>query len=113
MKFSLICFMSTLVGGFLAMGLMGLGLYYGVSPVLNLHFPSVDTWHGDWVWPVFFLGGALWSFGFLISGLCCSPLQKRNWPKIALVGIYAGILWLWDLLIWFMILWYQPIDKLM
>lgn len=113
MKFSVICFVVTLVLGLLTMGLMGQGLYYPVSPLLNLIYPPLSTWHGDWMWPAFFLVGALWSFGFLISGWINVLLRKRGWPTIALAGIYISVLLMWDLLIWLVILNFQSPGHLM
>jgi len=94
------------------MGLLGYGLYYIVSPILNLKFPSMETWHGDWVWPVLFYVSILWPFGFLIAGWAHLSFIKFGWSKIVLYTIYICILLLWDLFLWFMILIWQPENKL-
>ncbi len=112
MKFSIICFVITLVLGLSTMGLLGYGLYYLVSPILNLKFPPMKTWHGDWVWPVLFFVGILWPFSFLIAGWTHLSLLKLGWPKIALFAVYISILLIWDLFLWFMMLNWQPKNKL-
>lgn len=112
MKFSIICFSITFILGLVSMGLFGQGLYYLVSPILNLKFPPMSSWHGDWVWPVSFMSGMFWSFGFLIGGWIYSLLKKFGWPRIALYCIYIFILFIWDLFVWFMILNVQPANSL-
>jgi hypothetical protein len=104
MKFSIICFAVTLVLGLLSMGLLGQILYYPISPILNLKFPPINAWHGDWVWPASIYISILWPFGFLIGGWISSPLAKPGWPKIVLYSTYICILLIWDLFLWFMIL---------
>ena len=90
---------------FLSMGLLGLGLYVAVSPVTRLRFPGMDEWHGDWVWPATLGAGMLWSFGFLLAGWLNHRLRTRTgvgrWPRRL---AYLGVLWLWALLVWWLLL---------
>ena len=97
MKFSIICFAITLVVGLLSMGLLGQGLYYLISPILNLKFPPMKSWHGDWIWPVVIYVSLLWPFSFLIGGGSYLLLIKFGWGKIVLNSLYICILLIWDL----------------
>ena len=94
------------------MGLLGYGLYYIVSPILNLKFPPMETWHGDWVWPVLFYVSILWPFSFLMAGWAHLSLIKFGWSKIVMYTIYICILLIWDLFLWFLMLNWQPENKL-
>ena len=112
MKFSIICFIITLALGLLSMGFLGQILYYLISPILNLKFPPINSWHGDWVWPALIYVSILWAFAFLIAGRTSLLLIKFGWPKSVLYGIYICILLIWDLFLWFMVLSFLPKDKL-
>ena len=104
MRFSLVAFIITLALGLLSMGFLGIGLYYIVSPILDLRFPDLDTLHGDWVWPALILSGMFWSFGFLIAGWIYIYLSRFNWTKPTLITIYILTQLLWALVLWSMIL---------
>ncbi len=94
--------------GLLGMGSLGILLYYLVSPVLSLRFPSMENWHGDWVWPAVIGVGMAWSFGFLVAGVVNYFLMGRQISRIPRRLIYLGILWLWDLVVWFLVLAFAP-----
>ncbi len=111
MRFSIICFAVSLALGLLSMGLLGQILYYIVSPVLNLIFPPMKLWTGDWVWPALIYASVLWPFGFFISGYSHLLLTKLGWAKIALYGVYVWILVMWDLLLWVLMLELLPKPK--
>ena len=113
MKFSITCFAITLLAGLLSMGLLGQGLYYLISPILDLKFPPMKSWHGDWIWPVVLYVSILWPFGFLIGGWTYLSLIKFGWPKITLYGIYICILLIWDSFLWFIMLNWQPENNLL
>lgn len=103
MRFSLLAFIATLALGLLSMGFLGIGLYYVVSPILDLKFQDLDSLHGDWVWPALILSGMFWSFGFLFAGWLYLYLEKHrtiNWSKPILTTIYIIVLLLWALIIW-------------
>lgn len=104
MRFSLISFIITLALGLLSMGFLGIGIYYVVSPLLNLKFPDLDSLHGDWVWPALILAGMFWSFGFLIAGWVYLHLTRFDWTRMTKVLAYIFILLLWALIIWALIL---------
>ena len=104
MRFSLISFIITLAMGLLSMGFLGIGLYYLVSPFLNLVFPRFDSLHGDWVWPALIMSGMAWSFAFLVAGWVYLHLTRFDWTKMTKVLSYVFILLLWDLILWAMIL---------
>jgi hypothetical protein len=108
MKFSIVCFIVALVLGLVSMGLLGQLLYYLVAPILRLRFPALKSWTGDWVWPAMIYISVLWPFGFLIAGWANLYMVNFAWPKIVTWGAYAGILLLWDLLLWFLILTLLP-----
>ena len=111
MRFSLVAFIVTLALGLLSMGFLGIGLYYIVSPILDLRFPDLDSMHGDWVWPALILSGMLWSIGFLFAGWLYLFLKKHpslNWSKSILITAYIIVLLLWALIIWAGILIGQP-----
>lgn len=112
MKFSVICFISVLALGLISMGALGGGIYYFVFPVLELWFPPLDSWRGDWVWPAMITVGMLWSFGFLIAGKVHVHLRKIVSHKFVLYAVYILILLFWDLLLWFVTLVAQPAENL-
>ncbi len=104
MRFSLVAFVITLALGLLSMGFLGIGLYYLVSPLLDLKFPDLDSLHGDWVWPALILSGMFWSFGFLIAGWVYLTLARFNLNKATRIAIYVLILLLWAIIIWSILL---------
>ena len=104
MRFSLVAFVITLALGLLSMGFLGIGLYYIVSPILDLKFPDLDSIHGDWVWPALILSGMLWSFGFLFAGWIYLYLARFDWAQSTRIAIYVLTLLLWALILWSLIL---------
>ena len=104
MRFSLLAFIATLALGLLSMGFLGIGLYYLVSPILDLKFPDLDSLHGDWVWPALILSGMFWSLAFLLAGWVYSFLTRHDWTKLTKVLAYIFILLLWDMILWAVIL---------
>lgn len=89
---------------FVSMGFLSFGLYAVVSPVLGLFYPPLDSWTGDWVWPVLVGVGLLWSFTFLPAGILDRTLEGRGWSKTVRRAVYAGVLWLSALAIWMLML---------
>ena len=104
MRFSLISFIITLALGLLSMGFLGIGLYYLVSPILNLYFPPIDSLHGDWAWPAMIISGMVWSFAYPIAGWVYLHLTRFDWTRMTKVLAYIFILLLWDLILWALIL---------
>lgn len=98
-RFSVIAFAITLIAGLMSLGAQGYGIYYAVGFALPV---SIDTLHGDTVWPSVILAGMAWSIGFLIAGWICVRIQTRN--KYALWITYLIILWMWDYLVWWAII---------
>lgn len=105
---SVLAFAFVLVAGLVSMGLLGLGLYYPVAPVLRWGFPPVDGWHGDWVWPATIGVGMAWSAGFLLAGVADHRLARRGQRAAWRVLAYLGTLWVWDLVLWTLTLAFAP-----
>jgi len=99
LRWSLLAFVITLPLGLLSMGILGLLLYYPVSPLLQAYGP-MESWHGDSVWPTLILVGMGWSFAFLIAGLLDHLLKSKqaHWALRALA--YLIVLWLVDAALW-------------
>ncbi len=104
MRFSLISFVTTLALGLISMGFLGIGLYYIVSPILNLVFPRLDSLHGDWASPALLMSGMAWSFAFPVAGWVYLHLTRYDWTKMTKVLAYIFILLFWDLILWAMLL---------
>ncbi|WP_109301455.1 hypothetical protein [Aquimarina sp. AU474] len=102
-KFSIIAFIITFVLGLVSIGVLGIALYYAVS-FLFISYPSLNDWHGDWVWPAVILAGMTWSFGFVLGGFAWHYLSKSIISKITLRIVYVFILWVWAAFIWHIIL---------
>jgi len=102
-KFSAIAFITNFVLGFISMGMLGALLYYPVSIALR-SYPSIDDWHGDWVWPAVIMVGLGWSFGFLIAGVAWHYLNDSISSVWLLRFIYGAILWGWLAFLWYMVL---------
>ncbi len=102
-RFSAIGFVVTFILGFISMGFLGLILYYPVSFVLRTG-PSINSWHGDWVWPALILVGLGWSFGFLLAGTAWHFLAPRLDSVVILRIIYGLILWAWAAFLWWWVL---------
>jgi len=98
-KFSSIAFFVTAIMGLLSMGALDGILYYPVS-ILFASYPTIDDWHGDWVWPTLIMAGMLWSFGFVIAAVAWYYLCKITQSNVLLTAVYAAILWLWAALLW-------------
>jgi hypothetical protein len=102
-KFSAIAFIVIGALGLLSMGLLGAVLYYPVSFLFN-SYPTLNDWHGDWVWPAIIVAGMAWSFGFVFGGIAWHFLRKKISSIALLRFTYIGIMWLWDAIIWFVII---------
>jgi hypothetical protein len=102
-KFSTIAFSIAAFLGLFSMGLLGALLYYPVS-FLFKDVPSINSWHGDWVWPATISVGIFWSLGFILGGLSHHYLTKMGVSKIFSYIIYALILWLWAAFLWYLII---------
>lgn len=106
-KFSVIAFAVSELLSFLSLGALGYLVYYAVAPLLP---ESIDTLHGDSVWPSVILAGMFWSAGFLLAGLALHFLKTRIVQKGMRILLYAWILWLWDYLIWFSIIHFSVVQ---
>ena len=102
-KFSIIAFLIVLTIGLLSIGFLGLSLYYTVSFLFS-NYPHIDDWHGDWTWPAIIGIGMGWSFGFLFAGLVWHFLKKIVKSAWLLRFIYVLILWIWNALIWHLVI---------
>ncbi len=99
-KFSTIAFIITGALGLLSMGFLGAFLYYPVS-FLFKSYPTMNDWHGDWVWPATIMVGMLWSLGFVFGGVTWHFLGKSISSPIALRFIYGSVLWIWAAILWY------------
>jgi hypothetical protein len=113
MRRSSIGFLLAFVLAFLGMGITGIGLFFLVTPALNLllglNLPmdatGIDQLKGvsigpDAMWPTLILVSMLWSFGFLIAGFVTKEAEAFKLPSILKNCIYALILWSWALCLW-------------
>ena len=92
------------VGAFLSMGMLGLVLYYLVSPLLNVWFPPLEAWDQSQVWPVIIAMPIVWAPAFLIAGIVNRQTKLRGWSRRARIALYIGILWLAALAAWLVLL---------
>jgi len=99
-KFSIIAFIITATLGLLSMGALGAILYCPVSFLFS-SYPSLNDWHGDWVWPTVILVGMGSSLGFIFAGIVWHYLYKLISSMFLLRLIYAIIIWLWVALLWY------------
>jgi len=102
-KFSVIAFISSLVLGFISMGILGALLYYPVAVALKA-YPGLDDWHGDWVWPATIMVGMGWSVGFLLAGGVWSVLSNYLSSVWVLRAVYGVVLWGWAAFLWYWVL---------
>ena len=91
-------------GAFLSMGMLGLVLYYPVSPLLNVWFPALEAWDQSQVWPIIIAMPVVWAPGFLVAGIVNRQTKLRGWSRRARIALYFGILWLAALLAWLVLL---------
>lgn len=98
-KFSLIAFVIALILGLMSLGAEGLGIYYSVEFALPV---SIDSIHGDAVWPSMILAGMGWAPAFLFAGWVCQRLKTQS--KFTIYFSYAIILWAWAYILWWMII---------
>lgn len=96
-KFSIIAFVIALIIGLMSMGLQGYGVYYAVGFALPV---SIESIHGDTLWPSTILAGMAWAIGFLIAGLLTARLRNRS----LVVVVYLLVLWAWAYLVWWAII---------
>lgn len=96
-KFSIIAFVIALIIGLMSMGLQGYGVYYAVGFALPV---SIESIHGDTLWPSTILAGMAWAIGFLIAGLLTARLRNRS----LVVIVYLLVLWAWAYLVWWAII---------
>jgi len=102
-KFSILGFFIVAGLGLLSMGLLGLLLYYPVGFLLS-SYPAFNDWHGDWVWPVLIGVGMFWSIGFILAGITVHFFKRVNESIIIQLLLYTLILWLWDAILWLIVL---------
>jgi hypothetical protein len=102
-RFSVIAFFVTAILGLFSMGLLGGLLYYPVS-FLFRRYPSLNEWHGDWVWPAIIAVGMFWSLGFVFGGIATHYIGKLTESKFILYGAYLFILWGWAALLWYLVI---------
>jgi hypothetical protein len=98
-RFSIIAFAIALILGLMSLGAQGYGIYYAVDFALPV---SIDTLHGDTLWPSVILAGMAWSIGFLVAGWICVRIRSNS--KYTVWMIYVVILWMWDYLVWWAII---------
>lgn len=98
-RFSIIAFVVALILGLMSLGAEGFGIYYAVEFALPV---SINSVHGDSVWPSIIVAGMAWSIGFLIAGWICVRIPSKN--KYTIWMIYLIILWSWDYLVWWAII---------
>ena len=94
----------TVVGAFLSMGMLGLALYFLVSPVLNLWFPPLDVWNQSLVWPVIIAVPIVWAPAFVVAGIVNRQTKQRGWSRRGRIALYLGIIWLAAILAWLILL---------
>jgi hypothetical protein len=92
------------VGAFLSMGMLGLVLYYLVSPLLNVWFSPLEAWDQSQVWPVIIAMPIVWAPAFLIAGIVNRQTKLRGSSRRARIALYFGILWLAALAAWLVLL---------
>lgn len=102
-KYSIYAFFIVAALGLLSMGILGFLLYYPVS-FLFKNYPSINEWHGDWVWPATISVGMFWSIGFIFSGLAIHFLTKITQAKLLIYFVYILILYLWAALLWYLVI---------
>ena len=93
-------FLLTGLLGLLSMGLLGGALHYAVCFALPASYPSIDDFHGDWVWPAFIAVGMGWSLGFLPAAALNLRLERKGVAALWRRLIYGLVLWVWALLLW-------------
>ncbi|MEI9918232.1 MAG: hypothetical protein WDO14_05450 [Bacteroidota bacterium] len=104
-KFSIIAFVIALILGLMSLGAQGIGIYYAVGFALPL---SIDTIHGDAVWPSMIFAGMAWSPAFLIAGWICQRIYSKS--KWSIWAIYILILWCWAYVVWWAILTFKVVQ---
>lgn len=96
------------LGSFLSLGMLGLVLYYVVSPALNLAFPPLDAWDQTVVWPVIIAAPLVWSPVFVPAGILNRHLSRSGWTRPRRIVVYAAIIWLAAVASWWLILSVNP-----
>ncbi len=99
-RFSLIGFLVAAALSIFSIGILGLSLYYPVAPLLPY---TIDDLHGDSTWPAIIMAGLAWSVGFLLAALVLH-YSKRLKSRWAITAMYIFVLWIWDYVVWFVIL---------
>lgn len=102
-KFSILAFPIAAGIGLLSMGLWGALLYFPARPLLTT-FPAFEDWHGDWVWPALIGVGIFWSLGFIIAGISIHLIKRYTESSLVLALLYSFILWIWDIILWWIVL---------
>jgi hypothetical protein len=113
MKRSSIGFLIALLLAFLTLGMTGIGLFFLVTPALNLLFglkipldeTGIDQLKGnaigaDAMWPTIILVSMLWSVGFLLAGFVTNKTGLSKLAKPVKNFIYVFTLWTWALCLW-------------
>ena len=98
-KFSIIAFAIALILGLMSLGLEGYSVYYAVAFALPV---SIESIHGDTLWPSTILAGMAWALGFLIAGWITVRVRVQN--KFTIWALYVIILWAWAYLVWWAII---------
>jgi hypothetical protein len=106
---SILCMVAAAAGAVLSFGMLGLLLYYIVSPALNLGFPPLAQWDQSVVWPLIIGAPILWSPSFLPAGLLDRGLRNRGWSRSRRVPAYLLVLWLAGLASWWFVLAVNPV----
>jgi len=96
------------VGAFLSMGLLGLVVYYLVSPVLNVWFPPLEDWDQSLVWPIIIAMPVLWAPALVVAGIVNRSTKLGGWSRRRRISLYLAIIWGASLLVWLLLLSLNP-----
>jgi hypothetical protein len=79
--------------GIAGMGALSAMLVVFASPFLNLCFPPLDSWRGDWVWPIMVVYGVIWPLSFLVAGFLDRLWKRRGRGRGFRWAVYLGVLY--------------------
>ena len=101
---SLVASVLAAFGAFLSLGVLGLLLYYLVSPALDLVYPPLEAWDQTVVWPLIVAAPLLWSPSFVVAGLLNRRLKIGGWRRASRIFVYVALVWFAALGSWWIIL---------
>jgi hypothetical protein len=105
---SLVAALLVAVGAVLSMGLIGLVLYYLASPALTVWFPPLAAWDQSLVWPAIIAAPIVWAPAFVLAGVLNDRFARRGWRRRRRILLYLGVLWLWAVAAWSVVLIANP-----